>query len=501
MSFICIGFAKGMAIICSVLSLFDIWYSNQAKQLANKYRFTILIFYAVGAFLAPVITRSLLRPFIHEYRQFYEAPNKEFLKKFLITNQSFITTTSTRTTSFKSIKTLFTPTQTPTTQPKLITQSILSIDFLRLAEEGGDGLYRLFGKYFSYIFYVITAMNAILVILFSVLFLIESKVFINKQNQQNLNESIGMQKKEIFSITSSTPSTVENLSKFEIIMKKISNFKILIPNKPMKPFSNLKNMFINIFLFIFLIIFYSLIYTSFKLESTYLLSYSIQQEYVERYYDDYFKDIFVYTTTTSASFNQLFSFNKSYNFLSLTLVNGSYLLMVFYLGIIIGLGLNFLLISKTSLRSIFLLYFNILLHALTQFATIFLITIFTSNSLSEPVKHIIWFFIQFSNGFFLSATPVLFFDHFSLKTFDQSTSAPGEYFIKNKYLTACELIGLSIGAGIFQWLMTILNKLNNNFNSFINIIFLNSIASIVIFFTLHICLLIINKRKNFVSPN
>ena len=388
---------------------------------------------------------------------------------------------------------------------KLITDKLSIIDFLRLDEDSGDGLYRLFERYFNYVFYIITALNAMMVILYSVFFLVESKLLWSKQKEkEKCSDSIEMINQPIFVLSKhETASDVKKPFSFSEYI----DLTILISNKPVKQMSKFKNNLINISIPFLLILFFSFIYSSLKLQSNYLLSYSIQPEYHPRYYDskvfdDYLDELnFFYNSTTS--FNQLFSFKIQYNFLSLNLLTGSYLLLIFYAGAILGILLDLTILSVTKLNSIYLLYFNSIFYAFIQLIAMIMVTmIFSNDYLSETVKHIIWFLIQFLSGFFLSSIPALFCHHFSLKSSDDEVKevGQGKYFIKIKFLTFCEIFGLSIGASIFQWLIPFLNHLHGNFNSFINILFLNSFLTITIFLIIHVSFLFINKRKSFVGP-
>jgi hypothetical protein len=498
------------------MSLYSLWQSNTIKILIIKFRSIMFIFYAIGALLAPILVRSFLKPFIFSYRQFYNVPNKEFLDTFLVT-PSISTSTSQMqkhitTKKFHTNKLFKTTTRESTSPSKLTTDKILIIDFLRLDEDSGDGLYRLFERYFNYVYYIITGFNAIMVIVYSVFFLVESKLLLSKEKEQEKSsDSIEMLKPAVSIISKvETTSRIEKSwsfsEKIKNIFENLTNSSILISNKPDRKTSKSKNNLINIFILFLLILFYSLIYASFKLQSNYLLSYSIQPEYHPRHYnpnvhEDYVDELKNFYNSTT-SLNQLFSFKLQYNFLSSNLLTGSYLLLIFYAGNIIGILLDLLILSVTKLNSIYLLYFNTLFYAFIQLVTISMVTaVFSYDSISETVKNIIWFLIQFFNGFFLSSIPALFCHHFSMKSDDEVREGQGWYFIKIKCLTFCEIFGLSIGAAVFQWLIPFLNELYNNFNSFINILFVNSILILLILQIIHISFVFINKRKSFVSPN
>ncbi len=483
------------------LSIIKLWYSSDVKLFTKKIRFIIYIFYTIGAFLAPILVRIFLKPFVYSYRQHYDVPNKEFIQNFQITNQILTSSATTRTTPFKPInpRVLFKSTPKITTPARLIAPNILVIDFLRLDqnEEGGDSLYRLFEKNFNLVFYIITGLNSLIVIFFSIFFLIETKIFRYKpENGQSIEMSaVKCTTTKMVKAQSSLPNTTK-LSNMSIL---ISNNTIETTNKPKR--SKYLNIIISITLLFLITILYSLIFASFKIQSIYLLSYSIQPEYVQRYYDEYFNELFTYSTTpliSSVTLNDLVSFNTSYNFLSFSLVDGSYLLIVYYLGCVLGIALNLILITFTPLSSISLLYFNTFFHTVTQIFSLLLVSTSTEYSISKPIINLIWFFLQFSNGFFLSSIPALFYDHFSLNQSDKSS--PSRYYLKSNYLTACELFGLSIGAAVLQSLIPYLIELNNNFNSFINISLLYSSVIISFLLTIHISILVINKKKNSVSP-
>ena len=454
--------------------------------------------YGFGALLAPVVVRIFLKPFISEYRSYYGEPDKEFLEK----NSVHIAEmkTSTRKVSFKpyNLYKLLITTTKPATPAKLITQENSIIYFLRLDEH--RSLYRLFERYFNYVFYLITALNATMVIIFSVLFLYESKLFTHRNEENDSDSSV----ETVFSVSkleTTSQQPIENGT------EDITPFTILISNKPVKKMSKMKKNFLNILISSLLCSFYSVIYASFSLQSNYLLAYSIQPEYVPLCYDpsaynrDDTHDICSFFTFTS-SFKELFTFRTSYNFLSLNLITGSYLLIAFYAGIISGILLNLTILLAKIFKSIVLLYFNVLVYTFLQFMTVIMLTrTFSNEEISSTTQTIIWFLIQFFNGFFLGSVPALFCHYFTMNEENKVKEGPGKYFIKLKFLTFCEFFGLSVGAAAFQWLIPFLSRLNNNFNSLINFLAFNAFLSFLLLLLLHVAFLLMNKRKSFVSPN
>lgn len=499
--------------------LLNLWHSSKTRIFGSSSRFSILAIYAIGGLLAALLVRFCLTPISYTHRQHYQTPINELLQALYQSENPFsasIATTTTSTTSTTSASTRRGQTTPRTTRPttrttlKTLATSPLAntdiniLDFVRYDsfEDGTDKLTRLFENNLNYPFYVIAALNAILMISFLILYTLECKIASCSDSFkafENLEMKISSPQTEIQPLESS------KLQKMKDCFIKMLNFSIIdasvssashgvtkskpINDKFLK--TTLPNFCFNIIHLLAIMLSYFFAFGSFKMQANFLFSYCIQPEFVD-----------ISTIISNGLIDSLNNPSPGKD-IALSFTEASYVQAVFFAGITIGLTINFFLLKNRffSLKPIQLLYINIGLNALVKILSVlFELFVINEKIWSHFSEFIGWCILMFFNGFFVVSIVPLLHEYF-IEDWNCNSNAVVKFSLKQKYIYISELLGLVLGAAFSQFFLSMLIHVTQTFDSFMNMQLVYALAIVIFFLVIHFYTWFVPKRYRIVNPN
>jgi hypothetical protein len=463
--------------------------------------------YALGALLAAALTSFFLVPISNDHREYYRDSVVVSTHYLNVLEQTTMTTTSTTTstrngTTTRSRIPTRTTTRPPTTTAKPLPDLII-LDFLRYDSndlyDENDTLHRVFAQHFFNVYYIVSSACALTMIAFLVFYVVELKA--SSKSNQNESHELGSDAK--------TPADPVQTSRIPF-KKRFANFisqklvnsmsgnrgteKCAVQHKP-----SASIYLWNCCILVSVSLFYALTYGSHKIQANYFTSYAIQAEYLKKNLQN--NEILGFEAKiTSSNWSNLLSFTNSYNTPSMSFIQANYSFAIYYAGIFIGLLVNLGLLSPIVAKylkpkPIVLAYTSCILHLMSRTFTLVFASVLISNDSMRPLSLTIWWCLCFLNGLFIAPLPALLFEYLS------SASPNIQFSVLSKNLAHVELISLSMGVALFQFIVGHLIDSTKTFNALINIGFINALAMVSFLALVHLIFKYIPRKHRLINPS